>query len=253
MLTFSLQSGSNGNAVYVEADGAKLLFDAGISGSQARLRLATHGRSIRDVNALILSHGHADHVKCAGIYHRKFGLPVYMTAGTERSCRPFLGPVRSVHRFRAGETLTFGRAKVYTLPTPHDAADSIAFVIECDGRRLGIFTDLGNPFPELSRALESCDAAYLESNFDPHMLANGSYPVWLKNRVAGPGGHLSNRQAADLLARCGRRRPRWVALAHLSEENNRPELALEASHSAVGKSYPLFVASRYEASDPHDV
>jgi len=252
-LTFSLQSGSNGNAIYVEADGAGLLFDAGISGSLAQRRLAIHGRSIRDVDALIVSHGHADHVRCAGIYHRKFGLPVYMTAGTERSCRALLGPVRAVRRFRPGETLTFGRTKVYTLPTPHDAADSIAFVIECGGKRLGLFTDLGNPFPELSQALESCDAAYLESNFDPHMLANGSYPVWLKNRVAGPGGHLSNQQAADLLARCGRRRPRWVVLAHLSEENNQPALALEAGHRAVGTSYPLSVASRYDASDLYEV
>jgi phosphoribosyl 1,2-cyclic phosphodiesterase len=253
VLTFSLQSGSNGNAIYVEADGVKLLFDAGISGSQAQARLGRHGRDIRDVDALVLSHGHADHVRCAGVYHRKFGLPVYMTAGTQRSCQASLGRVGPVRPFRAGETLTFGRARVHTLPTPHDAAEAVAFVIECHGKRLGLFTDLGNPFRGLSDALESCDAAYLESNFDPHMLANGSYPAWLKNRVAGPGGHLSNAQAADLLARCGRRRPRWVALAHLSEENNRPALALESARKAVGKSYPLYIASRYEVSDPREV
>lgn len=248
MITFSLQSGSNGNAIYVEAAGVRLLFDAGISGRQAALRLAHRGRDIRDVDAVIISHDHADHARCAGIYQRKFGLQIYMTPRTDRHVRRTLGPPKTVHHFNAGDSLDFGRVRIHTILTPHDAVNGVVFVVECEGKRLGILTDLGHPFSELPRILETLDAAYLESNHDVNMLVNGSYPQWLKNRVAGPGGHLSNDQAADLLRRCGRNRPRWVALAHLSEENNDPELALDANRRATGRTYPVSIASRYEVS-----
>ncbi len=248
MLTCSLQSGSNGNAIYVEANGVRLLFDAGISGRQADQRLRTHGREIRDIDALIISHDHADHVRCAGIYHRKFRIPIYMTTLTERSVRRSLGVVSNVHRFQTGDRLTFGPVTVHTFATPHDAMDGAAFIVECEGKRLGIMTDLGHPFRGLLGALAWCDAAYLESNHDVDMLAFGPYPQWLKNRVSGAGGHLSNAQAADLLQRCGKDRPCWVALSHLSQENNEPEIALETNRSAVGKLYPFTVASRHDVS-----
>jgi phosphoribosyl 1,2-cyclic phosphodiesterase len=248
MITFSLQSGSNGNAIYVEADGVRLLFDAGFSGRQAALRMAAHGRDIREVDALILSHDHADHTRCAGIYQRKYGLPIHVTRKTHLHIRPFIQPVKTVREFAAGDTIEFGRVRVHTVPTPHDAVDGVAFVVECDGKRLGILTDLGHPFEGLLRVLETCHAAYLESNHDVHMLIDGSYPQWLKNRIAGPAGHLSNDQAADLLHRCGRHRLRWVALAHLSQENNTPELALDTARRALGRSYPFLIASRHEVS-----
>jgi len=248
MITFSLQSGSNGNAIYVEADGVRLLFDAGISGRQAALRMAAHGRDIREVDALILSHDHADHTRCAGIYQRKYGLPIHLTRKTHLHIRPFLQPIKTVREFTAGETIDFASVRVHTIPTPHDAVDGVAFVVECEGKRLGILTDLGHPFEGLRRVLETCHAAYLESNHDVHMLINGLYPQWLKDRVAGPAGHLSNDQAAELLHCCGRHRPRWVALAHLSQENNTPELALDTAHRALGRSYPFSVASRHEVS-----
>ena len=253
MITFSLQSGSNGNAIYVEADGVRLLFDAGISGRQAAARMHQYRRDIRDVDALIISHAHADHVQCAGIYHRKFGLPIHMSRAANLFIRHTLGRVNTVHQFCPGDPLVFRHVTVHTLPTRHDAVDTVAFIVECGGKRLGIFTDIGCPFDGLLRALETCDAAYLESNHDPNMLADGPYPPWLKNRIAGSGGHLSNDQAAELLRRCGRNRPAWVALAHLSDENNTPELALHTNHRAVGKAYPLSIAPRYEVSAIHEV
>ncbi len=253
MLTFSLQSGSNGNAIYVEADGVRLLFDAGISGRQARLRMAAHDRDIRRVDALILSHAHSDHTRCAGIYHRLFGLPIYATAATHRGIDPWVGPLRDVRHFRPGDTLDFGAVRVYTLPTPHDAPDSVAFVVTCDGRRLGILTDLGHPFAALGGALRDLDAVYLESNYDPVMLAEGSYPPDLKARIRGDGGHLSNDEAADLLKRCRHHHPRWVALAHLSEHNNHPDVALETHRRTLGCDYPLHIASRYHVSDVFQV
>ena len=249
MRTFSLQSGSNGNSVYVEANGVRLLFDAGISGSMAERRMAVHGRDIRDVDALIISHDHVDHLRCAGIYQRKFGIPIHITRATLAATWCDLGRVSDVEHFQAGDSLTFGRVVVHTVRTPHDAADGVGFVVECEGRRLAILTDLGHPFDGLLDLLESVDAAYLESNYDPELLQKGRYPPRLKARIRGPNGHLSNDEAAELLRACGRRRPRWVAVAHLSEENNRPELAIEAQRAAVGQTYTVHHASRYDCSE----
>ncbi len=249
MRTFSLQSGSNGNSIYVEANGVRLLFDAGISGSLAERRMAAHGRNIRDVDALIISHNHIDHLRCAGIYQRKFGFPIYITRRTLTATWCNLGKLSDVRYFDSGDSLTFGHVTVHTIRTPHDAADGVAFVIECEGKRLGILTDLGHPFRGLQDLLEQVDGAYLECNYDPEMLETGSYPAMLKARIRGDGGHISNDESAMLLRACARRRPKWIAVAHLSEENNRPELAISAQHSAVGRDYPVHHASRHEVSE----
>ncbi|MHC4235939.1 MAG: MBL fold metallo-hydrolase [Planctomycetota bacterium] len=253
MITFSLQSGSNGNSIYVEAAGVRLLFDAGISGKLAEQRMAQYGRDIREVDAVLLSHDHIDHVCCAGIYQRKFGLPIYMTRVTRRAIQCDLGRLNDVRYFRAGESVEFDPVTVHTLRTPHDAADGVAFIVECQGRRLGILSDLGHPFARLARTLEELEAAYLESNYDPQMLEEGSYPAYVKARIRGTGGHLSNIESADLLRGCQAGRPKWIALAHLSEENNDPQLALATHRQHLGNGYPLFVASRYGASELLDV
>jgi len=122
-------------------------------------------------------------------------------------------------------------------------------VVEHAGRRLGILTDLGHPFPMLRELLPTLDAVYLESNYDPEMLANGPYPRALQDRIRGDGGHLSNDEAAALLKGCRRHRPRWIALAHLSEHNNDPDLALDTHRRTLGGDYPLTIASRYRVSD----
>ncbi|MFQ5410816.1 MAG: MBL fold metallo-hydrolase [Phycisphaerae bacterium] len=245
MITFSLQSGSNGNSIYVEAGGVRLLFDAGISGKQAALRMAEHGREIRDCDALILSHEHIDHVKCAGIFQRKFGLPVYCTGPTYGETERRIGPIERVHRFESSETLAFGDVRVHTIRTPHDGVDSVCFVVEHERRKLGILTDLGHPFPALRDALAEVDAAYLESNYDPEMLWTGSYPEHLKHRIAGDGGHISNEESAELTKTCVRSCLKWIAVAHLSEQNNDPELAIDAQRDHVGRDLPVHAASRF--------
>lgn len=211
--------------------------------------MAAHDRDIREVDALIISHEHGDHIRSAGIFQRMFGLPIYMTRRTHQANRSNLGRLHDVRYFRSGETIRLHGIEVHTLPTPHDAADSIGFVIEAEGARLGILTDLGHVFDGLRSILESVDAAYLESNYDTQMLERSSYPVELKTRIRGGAGHLSNHQAADLLKSCARRLPRWIAVSHLSEDNNHPKLATEAQYQAVGTSYPVYHASRYEVSD----
>jgi len=246
--TFSLQSGSNGNSIYVEADGVSLLFDAGISGRQARMRMSMHGRDIRAVDALLITHDHTDHIRCAGIYQRLFGLPIYMTEITHRAAAWQLGKAGDIRHFHAGESLSFGPITVHTHSTAHDAADGVAFIVECRHKRLGIFTDLGHPFNGLAEQLESVDAAYLESNYDPLMLEEGPYPPDLKQRIRGPGGHLSNEESAEL-ARLYAGRHHWIALAHLSEQNNHPDLALQTYRAILGARQPLTVAGRYDVSE----
>jgi phosphoribosyl 1,2-cyclic phosphodiesterase len=249
VLTFSLQSGSNGNSIYVEADGVRLLFDCGLSGQLAALRMAARGRELDGIDALIISHEHDDHVRGAGIFQRKFGIPIWITRRTLRRSKAMIGPVSDVRHFTAGERIEFGSVRVFTIPTPHDAAEPVCFVIEHAGRRLGILTDLGHPFRALPRILEDLDAAYLESNYDPEMLATGPYPAALKARIRGQHGHLSNEESAALSARAARGRLRWVAAAHLSEVNNDPELALNSHRRGVGRTFPVHLASRYAVGD----
>jgi phosphoribosyl 1,2-cyclic phosphodiesterase len=249
MRAASLQSGSNGNCIYVESGGTRLLFDAGIPGVQAERRLASHGRDIREVDAVIISHDHADHVRCAGVYQRKYGLPVYVTPATLDAAlsRYPLGRLDEVRHFSAGETLRFGDISVGTVPTRHDGADGAAFVVSSGGKRLGILTDLGHAFGGLAEVVASLDAVFIESNYDPEMLYRGPYPAFLKRRIQGPGGHLSNIEAAELLKASGVRL-RWACLAHLSEQNNHPGLAVETHRKLLGSDFTLYHAGRYSAT-----
>jgi len=250
MICFSLNSGSNGNCIYVEAEGVRLLFDAGISGKRTAERLAARGRDVRDVDAVIVSHDHHDHIRCAGVLSRKFALPVCMTRQTHAAgSRYDLGPIADLRLFEPGADLAFGPVTVRTVPTPHDAAGAVAFVAAAGRRRLGILTDLGHVFDGLGDLLGELDAAFLESNYDPDMLAGGPYPTFLKRRIAGAGGHLSNDEAAELVASAGNGRLQWVALSHLSEVNNTPRAAVRTHRRIAGRDRPVHVAGRDGAGD----
>jgi phosphoribosyl 1,2-cyclic phosphodiesterase len=251
MRTIALQSGSNGNSIYVETAGLRLLLDAGISGCRAEERLARHGRDIRDVDALIISHDHSDHIKSLGIFQRKFGLPAYATRATLAAAQAKyrLGRLGTIHHFAAGDRLRFGEVTVETIPTPHDGRDGVAFVVDDGQHRLGIFTDLGHVFDGLPAQIASLDAVLLESNYEPDLLEFGPYPEMLKARIRGPGGHLSNTEAAELIRDSANGRMRWVCLAHLSADNNRPDVAL-ATHSKIhGGRLPIHVARRDRETD----
>lgn len=255
MFLISLQSGSNGNSIYVEAGGTRLLFDAGISGSSAERRLAAHGVDIRAVDALVISHDHRDHSGSLGVFQRKFGLTAYLTRRTlsgarRRNALGELGPIR---HFQAGETFRVGEATIETIRTPHDGDDPVAFVIDDGRHRLGILTDLGDVFDELRAAVASLDAVLIESNYDPHMLEVSEYPDSLKQRIRGPRGHLSNQEAATLLAEAKTDRLGWACLGHLSEHNNRPDVVLETHRRILGRRLPLRIASRYQASERMEV
>ena len=202
MKVISLQSGSNGNCIYVEAGKVRLLIDAGISGKRAAQRLGRFDRDIRDVDAILISHDHGDHIACAGIYQRKFKLPIYITQPTLEATqihRP-IGRLDDVRHFSAGETIKFNGVRVETIKTPHDGTDGVAFVIDDGRHRLGILTDLGPVFDGLAALIATLDAVIIESNYDPEMLADGPYPYFLKQRISGPGGHLSNAESTELLS-----------------------------------------------------
>jgi phosphoribosyl 1,2-cyclic phosphodiesterase len=249
MKIISLQSGSNGNCIYVEAEGVRLLFDAGISGTQAQQRLAAHEVDIGSVDALLISHDHRDHAQCLGIYQRKFCLPVHVTRKTldAATIGNSLGKLDDVQYFQAGDALRLGGIVVETIPTPHDGADGVGFVVDDGRQRVGILTDLGHVFDGLESTVCSLDAVLLESNYDPAMLANGSYPDFVKARIRGSGGHLSNIECAELLAAAFDHRLRWACLGHLSEHNNTPALALRTHREVLGECVALQVASRYQA------
>lgn len=252
MIAISLQSGSSGNCIFVETCGVRLLFDAGISGVQAAERLSTHGRDIRSVNAVIISHDHGDHIRHAGVFHRKFGIPIYVTPATlaAAASRCTLGTLKDVRHFRSSDRITIGEVVVHAVPTPHDGADGSAFVIEAKAKRLGIMTDLGHVFKDLIPLVSSLDAVFLESNYDPDMLSAGPYPAYLKQRIKGPRGHLSNLEAAQLLQRAAEaKRLKWACLSHLSEQNNHPDVALRTHRAVLADSMTLYTADRYRASE----
>jgi len=251
MKVVSLQSGSNGNCFYVESGETRLLFDAGISGKQAEERLASHGRNIRDVDALFISHDHSDHTRAVGVFQRKFGMPVYITPRTLKAVQRYqkIGKLDRVRLFTAGSSQSFGTVTVHSVPTPHDSVDGVAFIVEDREHRVGIMTDLGHAFDGLKEVLRSLDGIVIESNYDTEMLETGPYPEHLKRRISGEGGHLSNEDSAVLLKGFKSERLKWACLCHLSEENNEPERARETHRRILGDDFPIHVASRTNVSE----
>jgi len=251
MDVISLQSGSEGNSFFIEAGDVRLLVDAGISGCQAEQRLARHGRQIRDIQGLLITHDHRDHSRCLGVYHRKFNIPVYVTRRTLAAAQRWnqLGKITNPNFFLPGQTLAFengpSRVLVHSLLTPHDGAEGVAYVIEHEDQRVGILTDLGHVFDGLRDVLLSLDAVVIESNYDPHLLKTGPYPDSLKRRISGPFGHLSNHDASKLVSTVDVfGRLRWACLCHLSQENNSPDIAVNTFREHVSNRVHVHVASR---------
>ncbi len=248
MEVITLQSGSAGNCVFVRSGETRLLFDAGISGSIAESRLAEFGYDIRDCNALVLSHEHSDHICGVGVFHRKFGLPVYANSRTWNATRakPSTGCIGNSNYFISGESFHIGSLRIETLRTPHDAIDGVCFVIEDveSGKRFGLLTDLGHVFSGLQKVIGTLDAVLIESNYDDDMLRFGPYPQRLKDRISGKRGHISNKDAAALLDTCNTSQLQWACLGHLSAQNNSPDVALATHRERHGDRFPLFCADR---------
>jgi len=250
MRIVSLQSGSNGNCIYVETQSTRLLIDAGISGSRAKERLAAHGIDIYSVNALLITHDHWDHAGNMGIFSRKFGTPVWVTETTYKVAlqKKAIGHIARLNHFVSGETFRLGDVTIETIRTPHDASDGVVFIFD-DGRvRFGVMTDLGHVFPDLREAVRSLDAVLLESNYDPETLKYCDYTDETKARIRGKGGHISNLEAAKLLD-SAKLQLQWACLGHISQESNNEQLARETHERILGSSLRLHIATRFGASE----
>ena len=223
----SLGSGSRGNATLLEAGDKRLLIDCGFSLRELERRLTGVGLSAHYIDAVLLTHEHADHVKGVATLARRHGVSVWTTAGTWRASR--IEDLPGVHFFNShGDGFCIGTVRVQPFAVPHDAREPVQYVFEHDGKRFGMLTDTGAPTPHIHHSLRGLDALLLECNHDSGMLANGPYPPALQARVGGCLGHLSNDQAAMLLSRLDHSRLHHLVAGHLSEKNNRPELARAA-------------------------
>jgi phosphoribosyl 1,2-cyclic phosphodiesterase len=233
----SLGSGSGGNALVVEAcDGwalTRVLVDNGFNLRQLGRRLARAGLALRDLDAVIVTHEHSDHVGGVARFARKTGLPVYCSEGTAEASGLSGSGVR-VHALQAGAAIGIGPLAIEPYEVPHDADEPLQFVFSDGDRRAGLLTDTGESSAIIVAALDRVHALLLECNHDVAMLRNGSYPPFLKARIAGSQGHLSNEQAAGILASIDRSCLGWIAAAHLSQANNTPALARAALAAVLG-------------------
>ena len=247
----SLNSGSNGNCYYIGNDTEAVLIDAGISCRETEKRMQSLGLSMQKVKAIFISHEHSDHINGLSVIARKYALPVFITPDTYTKSGQQISS-SSLQWLKAYESVLVGNISVTAFPKKHDAADAHSFIIYCHGITVGVFTDIGEACSNVTHHFKQCHAAFLESNYDETMLENGKYPVYLKNRIRGSHGHLSNKQALEIFT--AHRSPfmSHLLLSHLSKDNNDPMLAkqLFESHALQTK---IIVASRYEATEVYTI
>lgn len=227
----SLGSGSRGNALVVEAGRTRVLLDCGFGPRNLAARLARLGLAPGDLDAILVTHEHADHVGGVAACARRHALDVFLTHGTLGAAT--LDGV-SLEVIDSHSAFAIGDLELQPFPVPHDAREPSQFVFSDGGCRLGVLTDAGCVTPHMVEMLSGCAALVLECNHDAAMLAAGSYPPHLKRRIAGRFGHLDNAAAAGLLAQMDRSKLLHVVAAHLSQENNTPALATAALAAVLG-------------------
>jgi len=232
----SLASGSQGNCLVAEVCGTRLLLDCGLKLRDTERRLAHLNLMPSEIDGILVTHEHGDHACGAFDFAAAHGTTVYLTHGT-------LGALRAEGRVIEGVRVSMISSKdvfsvngmeVRPFTVPHDAREPVQFVLSDGAARLGVLTDIGSPTAHVEQTLSGCDALVLECNYDVEMLWGGAYPRWLKERIAGPLGHLDNRQSERLLGALDCSRLKHVICAHLSQQNNRPELARAALARALG-------------------
>ena len=221
-----LGSGSRGNATLVEAGRTRVLVDCGFSVREAERRLAALGVAPHELSAILVTHGHSDHIGGVGALARRHGIAVWATRGTWS--HGGLGEVPEPREFNCHAPFALDDLAVNPFPVPHDAREPSQFVFGDGARTFGVLTDSGNITPHIVRQLARCDALLLECNHDEAMLAAGPYPAALKQRVGGQFGHLSNAQSAALLGELDTSALQHLVAAHLSEQNNTSALARTA-------------------------
>lgn len=222
----SLGSGSGGNGTVVSDGHTHILVDCGFSMREAQRRIERLGLCLSALSAVLVTHEHSDHLKGVAIIARKHQVPLYMTPGTFAGRA--LGLIPKLHLIRDYQPFRVGAIEVRPISVPHDAREPAQFVFHYQHWRLGLLTDLGSFTPQITEAYAGCHALLVEANHDPEMLSRGPYPDFLKQRVGGPYGHLSNHQAVGFLQELDTGSLQHLVLAHLSRKNNSVHLVKEA-------------------------
>lgn len=244
LFTASLNSGSNGNCYYIANHNEAVLIDAGISCRETEIRMKRLNLSMKKVKAIFITHEHSDHVKGVRTLSKKYQLPVYITNKTMDQQRISVKR-HLVAPFDAYNPVKIGGLTVTGFPKFHDASDPHSFIVANETVKVGVFTDLGVACNDVINHFKQCHAAFLETNYDDHMLETGRYPIHLKNRIKSDVGHLSNTQALELFLA---HRPLFMShlfLSHISKENNSPIL-VENLFKPLAAGTNIIIASRYK-------
>ena len=230
----SLGSGSRGNATLIEKKSTRILIDCGFGVKDTRGRLERLGLSLDDLDGVLVTHEHGDHIGGVGRVARACGVPVYCSHGTYLTGR--LGEVPDLRLISSHKKFAIGDLEIEPVPVPHDAKEPIQYVVGDGDTRLGVLTDLGSITPHIRQCYARCEGLILETNHDPQMLQQGPYPPKLKRRVGGAYGHLSNGQAQALLQELQHDKLQHVIAAHISDKNNTDYLAKESLSRVLGCS-----------------
>jgi phosphoribosyl 1,2-cyclic phosphodiesterase len=247
----SLNSGSNGNCYYVGNNEEAILVDAGISCRETEKRMLRIGLSMQKVKAIFISHEHTDHIKGLCTLAAKYNLPVYISAGTLAACR-FSIREDLIRLLSNNSVIQIGSLNVTGFLKIHDASDPYSFVVSYGGTKVGVFTDIGEACEQLVHHFGQCHAAFLEANYDDALLEKSAYPYFLKRRISGGRGHLSNKKALELFSTFKPAFMSHLLLSHLSKDNNCPNLVAELfTQHANGTE--IVVASRYEETQVYTI
>ncbi|SCY61531.1 MBL fold metallo-hydrolase [Alkaliphilus peptidifermentans] len=257
----SLASGSSGNCHFITDDSENLLVDAGLSGKKIQSKLLEIGIDPCRLTGILISHEHNDHIHSAGILSRRFNIPIYANVGTWRGMEEKLGKLKEEHIkiFETGKIFEVGDFIVTPYSTSHDANDPVGFSLINNGVKISITTDLGYINDEIIEHVRDSNLVVLESNHDEEMLKVGSYPYYLKRRILSNLGHLSNDAAGLAIVDLVRKNVKKVMLAHLSKENNFPELAIATVNNIlalnkmiVGEDVEIVLAHRDRVSNLYE-
>jgi len=243
----SLNSGSNGNCYYVGNNNEAVLVDVGISCKEVELRMKRLDLPLDKVKAIFISHEHGDHIKGVQTLSKKYNLPVYITPQTLSNSHLVLENVL-VKSFNGYEKVVIGNLIVTPFPKRHDASDPYSFIVEGNGIKIGVLTDIGSACQHVIENFKHCHAAFLEANYDEGLLDSGYYPYYLKERIRSDKGHLSNKQALDLFVNHKSDKMSHVILSHLSKDNNCP-IVVKELFSKHAQQTQVVVASRLQETD----
>lgn len=223
----SLYSGSTGNSLFIESDNTKLLIDSGVSAKKVVDGLTSINVDISDIDAILVTHEHSDHIQSLGTISKKFNIPVYANSKTWDAMPVQKNKINEKNQkvFYSNENFEIGDILIHSFSIPHDAADPCGFNLTYNNNKMSIATDIGHMTNSILQSLENSKFLMLEANYDPEVLKCSNYPYLLKTRIAGPNGHLSNSLAGKTVSHLINFGLENVVLGHLSKENNFPELA----------------------------